>query len=267
MKEITTDRRRPELTVVKVGGAIVEQPDSLDRLIHDFAALPGCKILVHGGGRSATALASRLDIPTTMIEGRRVTDSDMLEVVTMVYGGLVNKRLVARLQALGVNALGVTGADMNLIVSDRRAPRGGVDYGFVGDVRRVDAEGFARLIDAGVVPVVAPLTHDGQGSMLNTNADTMAGEVASALAGDFDVRLVFCFEKPGVLMDADDDSTVIKKIDRALFAELRDQNRVAGGMLPKLDNAFKAIEAGVKEVVITCASSLNDLTAGSHLTL
>ncbi|MDE6269162.1 MAG: acetylglutamate kinase [Muribaculaceae bacterium] len=257
---------RPELTVVKVGGAIVEQPESLDRLINDFAALPGCKILVHGGGRSATALATRLGIQTTMIDGRRVTDNEMLEVVTMVYGGLVNKRVVARLQALGVNALGVTGADMNLILSERRAPRDGVDYGYVGDVRRVDTEGFARLLRAGVVPVVAPLTHDGKCSMLNTNADTMAGEVASALTADFDVRLVFCFEKAGVLLDADDDSTVIKHIDRAAYKELRDQNRVAGGMLPKLDNSFKAIDAGVNEVVITCASSLNDLTAGSHLT-
>ena len=168
---------KQSLTIIKVGGKIVEEPATLSRLLEDFSALPGLKILVHGGGRSATAVAARLGVETRMVDGRRVTDAEMLRVVTMVYGGLVNKNIVAGLQAHGVNALGVTGADMNLLLSDRR-PVKDVDYGFVGDVKAVDTDGFERLLGMGVVPVVAPLTHDGRGSLLNTNADTMAGETA-----------------------------------------------------------------------------------------
>ncbi len=255
---------KDRLTIIKVGGKIVEEPDTLAALLRDFAAIDGFKLLVHGGGRSATKVAASLGIETKMVDGRRVTDADMLRVVTMVYGGLVNKNIVAGLQGLGVDALGMTGADMNILRSDRR-PVKTVDYGFVGDVKEVNGEALATLLRAGVVPVIAPLTHDGRGSLLNTNADTMAGETAKGLAQLFDVHLVFCFEKNGVLRDETDDDSVIAEITRSTYAELREQNIVTGGMIPKLDNAFDAIDAGVAEVVITNASSLVDLSLGTHI--
>lgn len=244
-----------QLTIIKVGGKIVEEPDTLAALIADFARIPGLKLLVHGGGRSATRLATQLGIEQKMVDGRRITDADTLRIVTMVYGGLVNKNIVTSLQAEGINAIGLTGADMDIIRSHRR-PAGEIDYGFVGDVDRVDAQAIARLLDAGLVPVIAPLSHDGHGSMLNTNADTIASEVARALAPLFDTTLTFCFEKPGVLADENDDSSVIKKIDRATYQQLRDRSIIAGGMIPKLDNAFKALNSGVKEVIITKADAI-----------
>ena len=250
------------LTVIKVGGAVVENDGSLDSLLRGFAAVEGRKVLVHGGGRRATAVAASLGIESRMVGGRRVTDGDMLDVVTMVYGGLVNKNVVARLQALGVDALGLTGADMDVIRSHKR-PVKDVDYGFVGDVERVDGAKLARLIEAGVTPVMAPLTHDGRGRMLNTNADTIAAETAKALATDYDVTLVYCFEKPGVLADPDDDSTLIPVITRQDFARLAADGTVAGGMLPKLENAFAAISAGVARVNITCAAAID----GRHGTI
>lgn len=252
------------LTIVKVGGMIVEEPESLERLLADFAAMPGKKLLVHGGGRSATRLAQRMGVATRMIDGRRVTDDDMLEVVTMVYGGLVNKRIVAGLQAHGVNALGMTGADMNIILSDKR-PATPVDYGWAGDVRRTDGQALATLVEAGVVPVIAPLTHDGKGHILNTNADTMAAAAAKALARAYRVTLVFCFEKAGVLRDPDDDSSVIPAIDRKLFSQLLADGIVAGGMIPKLQNSLETIEAGVAEVVITKATCLSCPSLGTHI--
>lgn len=185
---------KDRLTIVKVGGKIVEEPDTLAALLRDFASIDGFKLLVHGGGRSATKVAASLGVETKMIDGRRVTDAEMLRVVTMVYGGLVNKNIVAGLQGLGVDALGMTGADMNIIRSDRR-PVKTVDYGFVGDVKEVNGEAIASLVRSGVVPVIAPLTHDGKGSLLNTNADTMAGETAKGLAEYFDVHLVFVLRK------------------------------------------------------------------------
>ena len=250
------------LTVIKVGGAVVENDGSLDSLLRGFAAVEGRKVLVHGGGRRATAVAASLGIESRMVGGRRVTDGDMLDVVTMVYGGLVNKNVVARLQALGVDALGLTGADMDVIRSHKR-PVKDVDYGFVGDVERVDGAKLARLIEAGVTPVMAPLTHDGRGRMLNTNADTIAAETAKALAADYDVTLVYCFEKPGVLADPDDDSSLIPVITRQDFARLAADGTVAGGMLPKLENAFTAISAGVARVNITCATAID----GRHGTM
>ncbi len=255
---------KDKLTIIKVGGKIVEEPDTLAALLRDFAAIDGFKLLVHGGGRSATKVASKLGIETRMIGGRRVTDKDMLDVVTMVYGGLVNKKIVAGLQAAGVNALGLTGADMNVILSHKR--RGGeVDYGWVGDVDRVNGEAIAAMIRSGVVPVIAPLTHDGNGNMLNTNADTMAGETAKGLAEYFDVSLVFCFEKAGVLRDENDDNSVVTKITPEIYKSLCADGVVAGGMIPKLDNAFDALSAGVKSVIITKAEALNDLSLGSHI--
>ena len=264
------------LTLVKVGGKIVEEAASLAALLDRFARIDGPKLLVHGGGRSATRLAERLGQPQTMVGGRRVTDADTLDVVTMVYGGLVNKQIVAALQARGLNAMGLTGADMDVIRSRRRPPvsvadaegQRMVDYGYVGDVERVDASLLADLIARGVVPVMAPLTHDGHGSMLNTNADTIAGEVARALAPAMDVTLMYCFEKRGVLRDAEADDTpanVIPRITAADFPALVAAGTVAGGMLPKLENAFAAIRSGVRCVVITRADAIDDPEAGTVL--
>lgn len=245
-----------KLTLVKVGGKIVEEEDTLKALLHDFSAIEGYKVLVHGGGRSATKLAAQLGIESKMVNGRRITDAETLRVVTMVYGGLVNKTIVAGLQSLGVNALGLTGADMNIMCSDKR-PVKEVDYGFVGDVKEVNADLLASLIHQGVVPVLAPLTHDKQGNMLNTNADTIAGEAAKALAKYFEVTLMFCFEKKGVLRDENDNDSVIQRIDRNIFKELVEQGIIQGGMIPKLENSFQAIDAGVKQVVITQASDIH----------
>jgi acetylglutamate kinase len=247
---------KPKLALIKVGGKIVEEPASLQRLLSDFAAIEGPKVLVHGGGRSATKLAATMGIETQMVNGRRITDAEMLKVVTMVYGGLVNKNIVAGLQARGINAVGLTGADMNVILSDKR-PVKDIDYGFVGDVKQVDGERLTSLLNAGIVPVMAPLTHDGKGHILNTNADTIAGETAKALAPFFDVTLMFCFEKKGVLRDEADDDSVIANINRQQFAELVEQGVIQGGMIPKLENAFQAIDAGVKEVIITAADAID----------
>ena len=249
---------KQKVTVVKVGGKIVEAPDTLETLLHRFSALEGLKVLVHGGGRTATEVAARLGVETHMVDGRRITDADMLRVVTMVYGGLVNKQVVARLQACGVNALGLTGADMNLIRSHRRPERNGVDFGFVGDVDTVDGERLAQLLHSGVTPVVAPLTHDGEGHLLNTHADTMAGEVAKALARQFEVTLVYCFEHAGVLADPDNEASVIPLITRRDFDVLKAQGVVTGGMLPKIENCLSAVGAGVRRVVITRADTLQE---------
>ena len=246
-----------KLTIIKVGGKIVEEEQSLRQLLKDFSQIEGYKVLVHGGGRSATKLAEKLGIESRMVNGRRVTDRDTLEIVTMVYGGLVNKNIVAGLQALGVNALGLTGADMNIIRSEKR-PVKEVDYGFVGDVKEVNTETLSSLIQQGIVPILAPLTHDKEGNILNTNADTIAGETAKALALKFDVTLIYCFEKKGVLMNEDDDESVIPDINKATFEQLVKDGIVQGGMIPKLENAFQAIEKGVKEVIITSASEFGE---------
>lgn len=245
-----------KLTLVKVGGKIVEEPHSLKQLLADFAKIEGNKVLVHGGGRSATAMAAKLGIESTMVNGRRVTDEETLKVVTMVYGGLVNKQIVAGLQAIGVNALGLTGADLNYMRSEKR-PVKEVDYGFVGDVKEVNAEILSDLIAKGVVPVLAPLTHDMNGNMLNTNADTIAGEAAKALAKHFDVTLMYCFEKKGVLLSESDEESVISEITPDLFEKQVANGIISGGMIPKLENAFEAINAGVKQVVITRADLIH----------
>lgn len=250
------------LTIVKVGGAIVEDETRLSGLLDRFARINGAKVLVHGGGRRATKVAAALGIETKMIDGRRVTDKDMLEVVTMVYGGLVNKNIVARLQARGINALGLTGADMGVILSHKRPPVASasspmpIDYGFVGDVDHVDGKALSLLINKGVTPVMAPLTHDGKGNILNTNADTIAAETAKALARYYDVTLTYCFEKPGVLSDPDDDTSVIPNITRADFDRLTASGIISGGMKPKIANALAAVEAGVSRVLITKAEAI-----------
>lgn len=246
-----------QLTVVKVGGAVVEDEDRLVQLLRDFCAIEGRKVLVHGGGRSATQVAKELGIESKMVDGRRITDSGMLQVVTMVYGGLVNKNLVARLQAGGVNALGLTGADMDVIRSHKRPAKDGVDFGFVGDVDRADGNRLRQLIEAGITPVMAPLTHDGQGHILNTNADTIAGETAKALAPFYDVTLIYSFEKKGVLADAGDDDSVIPVITRPDFDRYVADGTIQGGMIPKIENALDAIAAGVKQVNITLATAID----------
>lgn len=257
---------KEHLTIIKVGGKIVENSESLNSLLKDFAAVEGKKLLVHGGGRSATQMAARLGMETKMVDGRRITDEAMLEVVTMVYGGLVNKRIVAGLQALGIDAVGLTGADMNIVLSDKRKVSA-VDYGWVGDVKRVNAEAVATLIESGCCPVVAPLTHDGCGHMLNTNADTMAGEMAKAMAAHYDVTMMFCFEKPGVLADENDDSSLIPTITPAVLDDLKRRGVVSGGMIPKLDNAIACVSAGVESVVITQADRIADPYAGTKICL
>lgn len=252
------------LNIIKVGGGIVEKEESLNLLLNDFSLLQGPRLLVHGGGRLATQLATQLGIETHMIDGRRVTDADMLRVVTMVYGGLVNKHIVAQLQARGINALGLTGADCNVIRSHRRQEG---NWGFVGDVDSCDGAMLATLIRQGITPVVAPLTHDAQGQLLNTNADTIASEVAKSLATHFDVTLTFCFEKKGVLRDCNDDDSVIPHISATDFETLRAQGIVADGMVPKLENALNACRAGVKRVVITRADLLGQPDSGTVVTL
>lgn len=257
---------RGHLTLIKVGGKIVEEPESLKKLLADFSSIPGHKVLVHGGGRSATALAAQLGIESKMVNGRRVTDEEMLKVVTMVYGGLVNKKIVAGLQALDVNALGLTGADLNYMRSEKRQVAE-VDYGFVGDVKEVDADMLANLISKGVVPVLAPLTHDKKGNLLNTNADTIAGEAAKALARYFDVTLMYCFEKKGVLANENDDDSVIEYINPTTFEKLVAEGVIMGGMIPKLENSFEALKAGVKQVVITRADLIKDNNSGTTIKL
>ena len=253
-----------KITIVKVGGAVVEDEAQLSRLLQDFCAIDGPKILVHGGGRRATKIAERLNIETKMVNGRRITDAEMLEVVTMVYGGLVNKNVVARLQALGCDAIGLTGADANILLSAKRPVKmvdgTPVDYGFVGDVKQANGTKITHFIDTGLIPVIAPLTHDGEGHMLNTNADTMASETAKAMAAvGFDVTLIYAFEKPGVLRNPDDDNSVIATINHADFEVYKADGTISGGMLPKIENALAATDAGVKRVIITQATAIDGL--------
>lgn len=246
-----------KVTIVKVGGAIVEDNEQLAQLLTDFAAIPGKKVLVHGGGRRATKVAAALGIESKMVNGRRITDAQMLEVVTMVYGGLVNKNLVAKLQAKGVNALGLTGADMDVIHSHKRPVKDGVDFGYVGDVERANDKMLQTLIQEGITPVMAPLTHDGNGNILNTNADTIASETAKALAPYYDVTLIYSFEKKGVLSNPDDDNSVIPVITRSDFEKYQADGTIGGGMIPKIENALAAVDAGVKEVIITLATAID----------
>ena len=248
---------KEKLTIVKVGGAVVEDEAQLTKLLKAFAAIKGAKILVHGGGRRATKVAERLGIETKMVDGRRITDAAMLEVVTMVYGGLVNKHVVAMLQSQGVDAIGLTGADGDIIRSVKRPLKNGIDYGFVGDVKKVDGAKIAHFIDKILVPVIAPLTHDGAGNILNTNADTMASETAKALASLYDVTLIYSFEKKGVLSNPDDDDSVIPVITHEDFERYRADGTISGGMLPKIENALAAVDAGVGRVIITLATALD----------
>lgn len=238
------------LTIIKVGGKVVEEPESLEALLDQFGKISGNKILVHGGGTTATEIAGKFGVKTQMVDGRRITDTEMLKVVTMVYGGLVNKQIVAGLQARGCNAVGLCGADFDMIVAHKR-PVKDVDYGFVGDIDDVNPRELRLLINENVVPVIAPLTHDGKGQLLNTNADTIASELATELANYFTVYLFYCFEKRGVLVDPNDESTIIYDLDAELYEKYKREEVIKEGMIPKLDNGFRAKRKGVKEVLIT----------------
>lgn len=245
------------ITVMKIGGNVLDDAAALARFVRSFAALPGRKILVHGGGKTATRLAERLELKVRMVDGRRITDKGTLDVVTMVYAGLVNKQLVAALQAAGCNALGLSGADGDIVRARRRSPEP-VDYGFVGDIERVDAELLGRLLDAGIVPVFCAIMHDGEGALLNCNADSVASAVALGAARIAPTDLIYCFEKRGVLRDGADEDSVIATITPASFAALRAEGVVSKGMLPKIENALRAVAEGVRSVTIRSSEELSN---------
>jgi len=250
-----------KLTVVKIGGNVVDDDQSLDIFLSAFAALPGTKLLVHGGGKLATDLAAKLSIPQTLVDGRRVTDAETLKIASMVYAGLVNKTIVSKLQAKGTMAFGLTGADGNAILAVKRK-KGDIDFGFVGDVAQVNEGVFEALFSKDLTPVVAPITHDGKGQLLNTNADTIAQELATTLASRYEVHLIYTFEKSGVLLDVGNEDSVIPAMIKEDFLRLKQDGKIFAGMIPKLDNAFFAIEAGVKSVILGKAEQLLDLKLG-----
>lgn len=244
-----------KITVIKIGGNVIDNPTALDRFVATLAAMEGAKILIHGGGKLATRMAERMEIPVQMIDGRRITDKATLDIVTMVYAGLVNKQIVAALQAKGCNALGLSGADGDIVRAHRRAPNP-IDYGFVGDIDAVDSTLLKTLLEAGITPVFSAIMHNGEGSLLNCNADSVAEAVARGAAVIAPTDLVFCFEKRGVLRDAEDEESVIERITPATFTALKADGVVKGGMLPKIENALKAVAAGVRSVRIKHADDL-----------
>lgn len=245
------------MKIVKIGGNVVDNPDALLSFLKDFSQLAGPKILVHGGGKEATRLGEALGIHADMIDGRRVTDRATLDVVTMVYAGLINKRIVALLQSLGVDAIGLSGADAGIIKATRRCPEP-IDYGFVGDIDPLDVNDrmLASLTDRGLTPVICAIMHDGAGTLLNCNADTVASATAIGMARRGRCSLIYCFEKPGVLTDPDDDSSVIERIDCRNFEELKASGAISKGMIPKISNALAAIASGVSEVIIKSSADL-----------
>ena len=251
------------LSVIKIGGNIIDNEATLSSFLKSFASTPGKKILVHGGGKLATKLASQLEIPQQLVDGRRITDADTLKVVTMVYAGYINKNIVARLQSYGCNSIGLCGADGNAIQAHKRN-HPNVDYGFVGDIDIINVPLFKNLLSQDISIVMAPITHDKNGQLLNTNADTIAQEIAKGLAAHYDVSLIYSFEKAGVLLDANDNETVIRFLTPGYYSELKDKNLVFAGMLPKLDNAFAALDSGVTKVIIGQADHLEQLIAGNQ---
>ena len=250
-----------KLIILKIGGNVIDNPPVLETVLRDFAAWQGPRILVHGGGKIASKLMGQLGITPKMVDGRRITDRETLDIVTMVYAGLINKNVVAALQSYACNAIGLTGADANLIPAVKR-PVKDIDYGFVGDVTpdSISADMLGSLIKTGLVPVMAPITHDNAGLLLNTNADTIASNIAMAMAKTFQVQLVFCFEKKGVLRDPDDEQSVIDFLDENLYRQYKEEGVITAGMIPKLDNAFVALHSGVAEVRIC---SPENLTTGT----
>lgn len=242
------ESRKP-VALVKIGGNIIDDASELSQFLSDFSKIEGHKILVHGGGKSASKMAKSIGLVPQMIDGRRITDADMLDVVVMVYAGQINKNIVAQLQANDTNAIGFSGADGNLIQSEKRN-HPTIDYGFVGDVQKVNTPLLQTLISSGIIPVFCAITHDKKGQLLNTNADTIASELAIALSEVFEVTLNYCFEKPGVLYDAEDDSSVIEKMNQELYAKLKSEKAIHSGMIPKLDNCFNSLSKGVQKIKI-----------------
>ena len=253
-----------DLFVIKIGGNIIDDETKLSLFLKQFASVEGRKVLVHGGGKLATKLADQLGVQQQMIEGRRITDAETLKIVTMVYAGYINKNIVAQLQALNCNAIGLTGADANLLQAKKRK-HASIDYGFVGDVDSASfpAGSWQALLEEGFTPVMAPITHNGQGQLLNTNADTIAQEIAKGLGAEYNVKLVYSFEKSGVLLDTNDEGSVINKLNKTYYSELREKGLIFAGMIPKLDNAFTAIDSGVQKVIIGKAEELNELITGA----
>jgi acetylglutamate kinase len=248
------------LYIIKIGGNVIDNSENLYHFLKDFEALDGLKILVHGGGKVATQMAEDLGVESKMVDGRRITDIETLRVVTMVYGGLINKNIVAQLQRFGNNAIGLTGADGNFIKAVKR-PVKTIDYGFVGDIVKdsINPENISRLMEAGFTPVFCAITHDGEGQLLNTNADTIASALAVSLSGLYETTLIYCFEKKGVLKDINDEESLIREINPQHYEELKVERIIHSGMLPKLDNAFTAIACGVKAVIIGKSDDLGQL--------
>lgn len=240
---------KENLSIVKIGGNVIEDTEALSQFLEGFSKLKGKKILVHGGGKRATHIASKLGITSNMVNGRRITDANTLDVITMVYGGLVNKNIVAKLQGLNTDAIGLTGADINSIYSEKR-PVKEIDYGFVGDVKKVNYKSINRLIEADFTPVFCAITHDKNGQLFNTNADTIASELAIGLSKLYHVELYYCFEKNGVLMSVDDDNSVIDYMDTGTYESLKHDGVFHDGMLPKLENSYYALDSGVSRVFI-----------------
>ena len=253
------ENKKP-VTLIKIGGNIIDNPTELKQFLSDFSKIEGYKILVHGGGKSATKMAESIGLVPQMIDGRRITDAAMLDVVVMIYAGQINKNIVAQLQAKNTNAMGFSGADGNLIQSDKRN-HPTINYGFVGDVKKVNTQLLETLLSNGIVPVFCAITHDAKGQLLNTNADTIASELAIALSEVFDVTLNYCFEKPGVLYDAEDDSSVIENINQELYSKLKAEKAIHSGMIPKLDNCFNSLSKGVQKIKIGHHRMLQDKTA------
>lgn len=245
-----------ELVVIKVGGNIIDNEEALKSFLTSFSAINKHKILIHGGGKIATEISKGLGIESQMVEGRRITDAETLKIVTMVYGGLINKNIVASLQTKKCNAMGLTGADGGVVIANKRPIKNGIDYGYVGDIKEVKSSVLITLIDAGFTPIIAPLSVDENGSLLNTNADTMASEIACAMSKQYKVSLVYCFELQGVLRDFADKNSVINEINPETYSQLKSEGVISKGMIPKLDNAFDAINKGVNEVVIAHADHL-----------
>ena len=251
---------KKSVTIIKIGGNIIDNPTELSQFLSDFSKIEGYKVLVHGGGKSATKMAESIGLVPQMIDGRRITDAAMLEAVVMIYAGQINKNIVAQLQANSTNAMGFSGTDGNLIQSDKRN-HPTINYGFVGDVKKVNTQLLETLLSNGIIPVFCAITHDGKGQLLNTNADTIASELAIALSEVFDVTLNYCFEKPGVLYDAEDDSSVIENINQELYSKLKAEKAIHSGMIPKLDNCFNSLSKGVQKIKIGHHRMLQDKTA------
>lgn len=257
--------KKEKLTIIKIGGKILDDEEKLNSVLGQFASLSRKKLLVHGGGKTASEILQSMGIKPNMAFGRRVTDSETLKVVQMVYGGLINTNVVAKLQANNCNAIGMNGSDANSIVAVKR-PVGDVDYGFVGDIKKVNPIVIMGILEENIVPVFCGLTHDGKGQILNTNADTIASELASALAEFYNVDLVFCFELNGILKNPEDENSVIKGINEKSYVQLKEDQIISDGMIPKMDNAFKALKSGLQNVIITHYKNLEG-TSGTRITL